>query len=85
MPLVLSHFSCIQLFVTPGTVACQPPLFMGFSQQEYWNGLPCPPPGDLPNSEIKPGSRGAPALQAESLLLSHQGSPLVGLNGSFSI
>ena len=42
---------------------------MGFSQREYWSGLPCPPPGSLPNPGIKPSS---PALQADSLSLSHQ-------------
>ena len=44
---VLSHFRCVQLFVTPWTVICQAPLPMGFSRQEYWSGLLCPPPGDL--------------------------------------
>ena len=51
---VLSHFSCIRLYVTPWTVACQAPLSMGFSRQEYWNGLPCSLPGDLPNPGIGP-------------------------------
>ena len=51
-------------FVTPGTVALQAPLSMGFSRQEYWSGLPCPSPGNLPDSEIKPMS---PALQVDSL------------------
>ena len=46
---VLSCFSCIQLFVNPWTVAHQDPLSMGFSRQEYWSRLPCPPPGDLPH------------------------------------
>ena len=46
-------------------VACQPPPFLGFSMQEYWNGLPFPSPGDLPNPGIEPRS---PALQADSLL-----------------
>ena len=41
---MLSRFSCVKLCVTPWTVACQAPLFMGFSRQEYWNGLPCLPP-----------------------------------------
>ena len=41
--------SCVRLFVTPWTVACQSPLSMGFSRQEYWNGLPYSPPGDLPD------------------------------------
>ena len=40
---MLSHFSHVQLFVTPWTVAYQAPLSMGFSKQEYWSGLPCPP------------------------------------------
>ena len=48
--------SRVQLFVTPWTVACQAPLSMGFSRQEYWSGLPCPPPGDLPDPWIEPGS-----------------------------
>ena len=47
--------TCLTL-ATPQTVACQAPLSMGFSRQEYWNGLPFPSPGDLPNPGIKPGS-----------------------------
>ena len=47
---MLSHCSCVWLFVTPWTVAHQAPLSMGFSRQESWNGLPCSPPGDLHNS-----------------------------------
>ena len=43
---VLSRFSHSPLFSPPWTVACQVPLSMGFSRKEYWNGLPCPPPGD---------------------------------------
>jgi len=39
----------------PWTIACQAPLAMGFSRQEYWSGLPFPSPGDFPNPEIKPG------------------------------
>ena len=50
----LSHFSCVQLCATLWTVACQTPLSMRFSRQEYWSGLPCPPPGHLPNSGIEP-------------------------------
>ena len=72
---MLSHFSCVQLFVNLWTVASQASLSMGFSMQEYWNGLSCSPPGDLPDPGIKPGS---PALQVNSLLLSHQGSPKDG-------
>ena len=62
---MLSHFSCIQLFLTLWTVAHQAPLFMGFSRQEYWSGLPCPPAWDLPNPGIELRS---PQLQAVSLL-----------------
>ena len=68
---MLNHFSCIQLFVTPGTVARQSSLSMGFSKQEYWSGLACPPLGDLPDPGIEPPPPAAPALQADSLLLSH--------------
>ena len=53
---LLSH---VQLFVAPWTVARQAPLSMEFSRQEYWNGLPFPPPGDLPKPRIEPAS---PAL-----------------------
>ena len=59
---MLSQFSCVRLFATLWTVASQAPLSMGFSKQEYWNGLPCPPPGDLPNPGIKSASRVAPTL-----------------------
>ena len=51
---VLSCISHVQLFVILWTVACQAPLSMGFSRQEYWSGLPCPPPGDLPNPGWNP-------------------------------
>ena len=80
--LLLSRFSCARLCVTPWTVAHQDPLSMEFSRQEYWSGLPCPPPGDLPNSGIELGS---PALQADSSLLSHQGSPRRDLKDHFKI
>ena len=55
--------SCPTL-VIPWTVACQAPLSMGFSRQEYWSGLPFPSPADLPNPGIEPRS---PVLQADSL------------------
>ena len=57
-------FSHILLFETPWTIACQAPLFMGFSRQEYRSGLPFSPPGDLPNPGIESRS---PALQADAL------------------
>ena len=47
--------------MTPWTVAHQAPLTMGFSRQEYWSGLPFPPPGDLPNLAIEPESPALPA------------------------
>jgi len=59
---VLSHFSCVQLFVTIWTVVHQPPLFIWFHKQEYWSGLPCPPAGDLPHPGIKTRSLMSPAL-----------------------
>ena len=65
----LSRFSHVQLFVTLWIIACQASLSMGFSRHEYWSGLPCP-------LGIKPVSPAAPALQADSLPLSHQGNPI---------
>ena len=59
---VLSHFSPVLLFVTLWTIAHQAHPSMGFSRQEYWSGLPCPPPGDLPDPRIKQGSLLSPAL-----------------------
>ena len=63
---VLSHFSCVQLFVTSWTRAHQAPLSLGFCRQKYWSGLLFPSPGDLLDPGIKPVSPVAPALQAES-------------------
>ena len=59
---MLSHFSRLRLFETPWTVAQQAPLSMGFSRQEYWSGLPCPPSGDLPNPGMEPLSLMFPVL-----------------------
>ena len=59
---MLSCFSCLCLFSTPWTVAHQVPLSMGFFRQEYWSGVPFPPPGDLPGPKIKPRSLMSPAL-----------------------
>ena len=69
---MLSHFSHVQLFVTPWTVAWLAPLSKGFSHQESWSRLPFPSAEDLPDPAIETVS---PTLQADSLLLSHQGSP----------
>ena len=59
---VLSRFSCVRLFVTPWTVAHQAPLSMAFPKQEYRNGLPFPPSGDIPDPGIQPSSLTSPAL-----------------------
>ena len=72
--LLLSHFSRVQLCATPQMAAHEAPLSLGFSRQEHWSGLPCPPPGDLPNPRIEPTS---PTLQADSLPSEHQGSPKI--------
>ena len=54
--------SRVGLFATPWTVACQAPLSVGFPRQEYWRGLPHPPPGDFPDPGIEPTSLVSPAL-----------------------
>ena len=59
---VLSHFIHGQVFATLCTVARYAPLSMGFSKQESWSGMPCPPPGDLPDPGIEPTSLMSPAL-----------------------
>ena len=68
--------------VTPWTVAHQSPLSMGFSRQEYWSGLSCPPPGDLPNPGIEPRSA---TLQVDSLLTEPPGEPKNTRVGSLSL
>ena len=65
-------FRCVQLFVTPWTVAHQAPPSVEISRWEYWSVLPFPSPRNLPNPGIKPRS---PALQADSLLTELQGKP----------
>ena len=62
---VLNCISCVQLFATLWMVARQAPLSMGFSRQEFWNRLPCPTPGDLPDSGIEPASLTSPELTGE--------------------
>ena len=64
----------VWLFATPWIAVLQAPLSMGFSRQEYWSGLPCPPPGDLPNPGIKLRS---PTLQVDSLPSEPPGSPRI--------
>ena len=67
-----SFQSCLTLCDPMDCVACQAPLSMGVSKQEYWSGLLVPTPGDLSDPEIEPVS---PALQADSLPLSHLETP----------
>ena len=64
MKVTVKSLSCVRLFATPWTVACQAPPSTGLYRQGYWSGLPCPFPGDLSDPGIEPGS---PALQADSL------------------
>ena len=71
---IVKSLSCVQLFVTPWTVANQALLSMEFYRQEYWSGLSIPSPGDLPDSGIEPGS---PALQEDSLLSEPPGKPQI--------
>ena len=70
----LNHFSRVRLFATPWTVARQLLYPWGLSRQEYWSGLPSPPPGGLPNPGIKPRSL---ALQAYSVLSEPPGKPSI--------
>ena len=72
----VKSLSSVQLVATPWTAAYQAPLSMGFSRQEYWSRLPCPPPGDLPNPGIEPGS---PALQVDALPAKLPGKPFCSL------
>ena len=73
-------------FVTPWTVAHQTPLSIGPSRQEYWSGLPCPPPGDLPHPGIEPESLISPALAGAFFATHHLGNPIetVGVSHSES-
>ena len=59
---VFGNFSHVRLFATLWARVCQAPLSVGFSRQEYWNGFPCLPPGNLPDPGIKPTSLTSPAL-----------------------
>ena len=70
---LLSH---IRFFATPGTVAHQAPLSMGFPRQEYWSELPFLPPGDLPDSGIKPMSPVSPAMAGRLSSTEPPGKPV---------
>ena len=69
---MLSH---VQLFAIPWTIAHKAPVSMVFSRQEYWSGLPCPPPGDLPNPGIESMS---PALEGRFVTTGASGKSLLG-------
>ena len=71
---------------TPWTEACQAPLSMGFSRQEYWSGLPFPSPGDLPDPGIKPKSPAwqADSLETELLAFVNKNTQMNGRNSFFS-
>ena len=72
---MLSRISHVLLIATLWTVAHQASLFMGFSMQEYWSGLPFPLPGDIPHPGLERKSPAPTALQVDFLPLSHQDSP----------
>ena len=74
---VLSRFSCVRHFVTLWTIACQAPLSIGFSRQEYWSGLPLPSAEDLPDPGIKPTSLESPALTGRFFTTRHLGNPFL--------
>ena len=78
--LVLVAKSCPTLLGNPWTVTRQVPLSMGLPRQEYWSGLPFPPPGDLPGPRIKPCPLWLLHLQVDSLPLSHLGSPFYNIS-----
>ena len=70
-------FSHVCLFVTLWTIACQAPLSIGSSWQQYWSGLPFPTPGDLPDLGIKPVAPAAPAIIWGSFTPEPPGKPKV--------
>ena len=72
-------FSPVSLSVTPWAVACRAPLPIGFSRQEYWSGLLCPPPRDLPDTGIKLESLMSPALASRFFTTEPPGKPTVNV------
>ena len=74
-PVTARVLSRVRLLATPGTVAHQAPLSMGFSRQEHWSGLPFPSPGDLPNPGIEPTSLESPASAGRFLATVPPGKP----------
>ena len=80
---MLNCFSHVHPFATLWTVTHHAPVSLGFSRQEYWIRLPCPPPEDLLDPGIEPMSPAAPSLQVESLPLAPRGKPLWTLSVQF--
>ena len=74
--MCIQSLSRVWLFVIPWTVAHQAPLSMGFPRQEYWRGLPFPPPGDLPNPGIELATLEVPALEGKFFTTEPPGNPL---------
>ena len=72
---MLCYAQLLQFFETPGAVAHQDPLSKGFSRQEYWSGLPFPPPADLLDPGIKPISKASPALADRFFTTEPHGKP----------
>ena len=72
---VCMSLNCVQLFVTPWTVARQAPLSMGFSRQDYWTGLPFPPPGDLSDPGMELSSLAFSALVGRFFITEPPGKP----------
>ena len=77
MSVCVCLFSHIWLFVTPWTIACQDPLSMEFSRQEYWSGLPLSSPGDLPDTGIIPVSFASPTLSGRFFITMPPVKPIV--------
>ena len=76
MPIRVCMLSCVQLYETPLTVACQAPLSMEFSRQEYWNRLPFPTPKDLSNPRINLHLLRLLHWQADSFTTALPGKPI---------
>ena len=75
---LLSHFSCVQLFVTPWTVAHQALLSRRFSRQDYWSVSPCPPPRNFPDPGIEPTFTYVSCIGRQVLYhYCHPGSPRI--------
>ena len=75
MCVYVSHSVMSDSFETPWIIACQAPLSLGLSRQEYWSGLPFPLPGDLPNSAIEPASLVSPVLAGRFSTTESPGKP----------